>query len=545
MPKFRAALIAAALFSITVSVGHARDAAPSEGLRFGRIVIDRRNVFQTGSKTDDAFLYSWANRLHIVTRESAVRRELLFREGDPYDPSLVSESERILRDRGLFRYVKIATTTAAGGLVDVHIETDDVWTTAVILSYEAAGGENLYRAGFLEQNLLGYGIKAGAFIDQDIDRLRQGFSYEDPRIAGSPLAFFGGYGEDEKGRAYELRLGRPFRSPLTRFSAGTEISVEDDEDRLFSLGDEIADFDHKTRDVRTFASIASSPRLDGVTRWSLAHAYQEDVFFDFESDDPALASPDDRVVSAVLLGLEWRERRFIKRRAVATFDRDEDINLGWDVFVEAGPSLSSLGATRDGAAANAAVRRAWAFADDQFLFFRTEASSRYEQGAVRNGVTRARGRWISRNWWRENTAVLTGELRVGRNLDRERQFLLGGENGLRGYDVRRFSGNKAALITVESRRLLVYDWLQLGHIGWAVFADAGRTWEQGDSLSLTQFKSDIGAGLRIAPSRSVSPDIIRVDIAYALDDNGRGSRWVASVGGEIVFGEQRERKFDF
>ena len=47
----------------------------------------------------------------------------------------------------------------------------------------------------------------------------------------------------------------------------------------------------------------------------------------------------------ILRRLEERDVVVIK----GEFDRVEDVNLGWEWFLEAGPSLESLGATRDGA----------------------------------------------------------------------------------------------------------------------------------------------------------------------------------------------------
>ena len=48
-----------------------------------------------------------ANALHIQTRAATIRRELLFRPGEPYDSARVAESERNLRALGVFRRVTI------------------------------------------------------------------------------------------------------------------------------------------------------------------------------------------------------------------------------------------------------------------------------------------------------------------------------------------------------------------------------------------------------------------------------------------------------
>src|SRR5581483_574542 len=140
-------------------------------VRIHRIIINRHNVFNTGTARDEQFPYSWGNKLHIVTREAFIRSELLFKEGDVMDPEALAESERLLRSREIFRYVHISTRESEQpGAVDVLVDTDDVWTTDVDVSFSLAGGQTSYHAGVLEQNFLGLGRSVGAFVRKDIDR---------------------------------------------------------------------------------------------------------------------------------------------------------------------------------------------------------------------------------------------------------------------------------------------------------------------------------------------------------------------------------------
>jgi hemolysin activation/secretion protein len=147
-------------------------------------------------------------------------------------------------------------------------------------------------------------------------------------------------------------------------------------------------------------------------------------------------------------------------------------------------------------------------------------------------------------WLKENTAWLRTEIISSKNLDPENQFLLGGENGLRGYSVRQFSGPKRALVTLENRQVLVHDWLRLVSIGWAAFVDTGAVWTDTRTPPLNRFRSDVGVGLRFAPSRSFDPGLIRIDLAYALQENNKSSRVLVNIGADISFGEKKFRKFD-
>ncbi len=92
--------------------------------------------------------------------------------------------------------------------------------------------------------------------------------------------------------------------------------------------------------------------------------------------------------------------------------------------------------------------------------------------------------------------------------------------------------------------MLLYDWLNLINLGWAVFADTGGVWKENQNISGDEFKSDVGAGFRFSPSRAYDPSLIRADIVYALNDNDRRSRWVVNIGGDLRFGDVEKRKFD-
>ncbi len=535
----KSALLAALLVLSVLSHLHAEEIP----LVIGKITVSRRNVFDTGAALDKKFPYSWANAIHIVTKERYIRRETLFKEGDPFDWDVIRESERLLRSRPIFRYVTIVPEAPLNGVVDIRIETEDVWSTTVRLAYGTAGGKNFYKLGFLEHNFLGQGRSIGAFIRRDIDRTVRGMATKDPRFLGTRWELSAGYGRDEKGVERQLDLERPYYSVLTTHSEGVFIRSVDDEDRLFQNGDEIANFQHETRDLRAAISYSIDPQRSRVHRVSLAYLWNEDAFFDLHS---ALltALPEDRKVSAAAAGYEFQRVNFIKERGVVTFDRDEDINLGWEGFVEGGPSLKKWGATRDGAVHRLDLSKAWKPFSNQIWFTQFNSDGRFEDERLANTIAKFRAQFYFLDWWRANTALVRLTYEVGKNLDAENQFTLGGENGLRGYSVRQFSGNKKAVAVFENRRPILYDWLHLVSFGWAVFADTGGVWEANEEPSFDDFNSDVGVVIRLAPSRSLDPTLIRIDLAYALNDNDRSSRFVFNIGGEVRFGERPRKKFE-
>lgn len=101
--------------------------------------------------------YSAANRLHVQTRESLIRRELLFEEGDCLDPLRISESERLLRAHRFLESVEIQTERRRDGRVDVTVATRDDWTLRVEPRFHLGGGFSVSGVSLAERNLGGRG----------------------------------------------------------------------------------------------------------------------------------------------------------------------------------------------------------------------------------------------------------------------------------------------------------------------------------------------------------------------------------------------------
>ena len=117
---------------------------------------------------------------------------------------------------------------------------------------------------------------------------------------------------------------------------------------------------------------------------------------------------------------------------------------------------------------------------------------------------------------------------AARNLDPERQLLLGGDSGLRGYPRRYRDGDRRALLSLEQRFYTNLDLFKLVHVGAAVFFDAGRIWYE-DAIDATTDSGtlrNIGVGLRLGSSRSAQGSMIHFDIAYPLDGDEREVQWL-------------------
>ena len=64
----------------------------------GKIDIDPRNIFDETDPRENTGLYKLADRLHVRTKPSTIRAQLLFKSGDRYSAQKLAETERNLRN---------------------------------------------------------------------------------------------------------------------------------------------------------------------------------------------------------------------------------------------------------------------------------------------------------------------------------------------------------------------------------------------------------------------------------------------------------------
>jgi hemolysin activation/secretion protein len=125
---------------------------------------------------------------------------------------------------------------------------------------------------------------------------------------------------------------------------------------------------------------------------------------------------------------------------------------------------------------------------------------------------------------------------VGWNLDGAVQLAADGSNGLRGYKLHAFTGDRRLIMNLEDRILLTPEIAHLVQLSAAAFLDAGRAWPTGNSFVFEDLGTDVGAGLRIGLPRASRQNIWRIDVAYPLrpDLTGRQA-WMLSFSSSQAF----------
>ena len=110
-------------------------------LRIGTITIRPLDVYSS-DEARHGQLYKLADRLHIETRTSVIRKFLLFREGDVYSSERLAETERNLRAMQFLKSASVVASEPHDGVVDVTVTTQDSWSIAPETQAGSKGGKS-------------------------------------------------------------------------------------------------------------------------------------------------------------------------------------------------------------------------------------------------------------------------------------------------------------------------------------------------------------------------------------------------------------------
>ncbi len=529
-PRRRPARAAWAIAALLLAL----PAAGQDGLRVGRITIRSVDVFSP-EEAARGWLYRAANAVHFRTRESVIRKFLLFREGDAYDATRLEETERNLRALPFLKAASVVPGPARDGLVDVEVMTQDAWTTQPGISYGKKGGVTTYSFSFEEKDLLGTGRSGQVSYDRDVDRINRFVQYKDPYFFGPYWNADFLYSANSDGSEEAARIGRPFFSFVSPWAADFLLAHLLQDDRVYADGEESGRFRQSHREFHLRYGRAITASDARARRLTAGFELLKDEF-EHARDHPDEVLPDNRNFRYLFLRYEDVSNDFIKLNYVNRDSRFEDFNLGRSFIATAAISPAALGLDRTTGFLAIQGDDGWRISPTSFLQAHVAFQTRLDHGP-RNAILSAAVSYV-RRFDTLQLQTLVSHLRYdeGWNLDGENQFFADGANGLRGYRLHSFEGNKRLVWNLEHRLFTGREILQLASFGAAAFFDTGAVTPEGRPLTLSEFKSDIGVGLRIAISRASTNSILRIDAAYPLNADPQGRKgWLFSFSSGQVF----------
>ena len=501
------------------------------------------------------------NQIRWRTDEDIVERELLFSEGETYEIEAVAETERNLRDLGIFSLASVVPVVRAtdGSRPDaplgVAVFTRDLWSLRFENAFVFGGGQfESLLLQLTERNLFGRGKRATLRFQLRPFTSSVGQTYADRRLFGSSLHLAEAFDvifERSSGRAEgfgaEVRFGRPLYNLRQRWGWSLEGAADRRVVRNGAGGVVRSYRPEGAEDDVVFAQVYDrrydSVDASGFHQWGTG--YKQVLlaggrFRRLESnpnadtgsfpDTPDYRAafrrdvmPADRTDVFPYVQYSVFEPRYITYEDLASYGQSEDVRLGPSVAVYVGLPREAIGSGDDAIVASGRIDYVAAPFGSGLIDLRLFGSGRYLDHQLVDGLVTARirgaspriggGRFVARTDWAVRHRDTTNS-----------EVAIGGTNGLRGFapgaiaglGADRFRGN------LEYRTKALF-WRSF-HAGGVLFYDAGFVEPSNDE----GLHHSVGFGLRwLFPQ--FNRTVYRADFGVPLE--GKGIAILFSVGG--------------
>lgn len=500
-----------------------------EGLPIRRIDYITLPVFNEKDPKEDNWLYRSANWIHVLTKQSPLKRQVLLQEGQTLERERLRESERILRDANYLYDAMILPATVCDDGIDLLVVVRDVWTLQFTGSVSRSGGDDKQKIGFAENNILGTGNAIYMSYDANAERKGALVGFESKHLLDGHTELRLEHAENDDGTAQMFRLERPFYAIDTPWAAGLEYTTDNRREKIKTADVTINEYAHHIDDGSAYVGMLIRQRKDLAQRLRLGVSSQRDSYGDQEEEYVGEALPEDRTLAYPWLEFESVEYDYWTTTNLNQLFRNEDVNLGVNYSARLGVTSSALDSTERGVIGNFSWQKASSFGTHHVLLNKAFANLFYDQDDNRMehsywGLGATYDHFIDdRNRWHVDLMY-----QAGFHLDPEETFSAGG-TVLRGFENNTQRGDRFARINLERRHFYEYHPFHLFRIGSALFLEAGKVWdtenrfEQPDSVLY-----DIGIGLRISSSKSRPGNVIHVNLAVPLNERDVTDKYLVS-----------------
>lgn len=485
----------------------------------GRIDIERNQVF----RPDGNWLQRTGNKTHALTRERVVRRDLLFRSGDRFDPQLLVRNMQLLRSRPYISDVDIDVRPDPldSTRVDLTVRTRDRWTITLDGAWRSEGRT---MAAIADANIFGTGNLLRVetnFSRKDFSYGGNMISYGIPNMLGTFYTADFAAGRDFYNSTLDMQLHKEFLRP-TDYEAG--LSYSDLKFKQYMIAQDTSllvkerNFDAWGGYAHFLRPLSSSVYLTARYNYRRFLRRPPDVAADRH---PALHDRD-----LLLFGAGLYRERFLTANMIYGFGTREYLATGYKAEIVGGYSWGEFG-------------------DEIYLGMNCRTGGFRNVGYIMGGL--AIGGYIDRSsgMWRRSAVDV--DLRWFSDLfiyrrNRIRQFLMfnytQGWNRNHGNDeIIRFTrrdglqaldeyitGTARAVLNTET--VVFTPWQPLGfRIAFFAFADLGLI-GYSPNVFRNDFFASLGGGLRIKNERLIF-STIQIRLGVALGKKGlAGSEYI-------------------
>ena len=514
------------------------------------ILVSPHSIFDTDASTDSGALtwfYNIANGIHADTNEDFLRGELLLSVGDCYDPFLVGESERLIRQLNFIDRAEVSGVRQPDESVHVIVETWDRWTLQLSVHIRLEEGFEFNGVDITERNLLGRGMTVGAFYRQNRERLAIGGNFATTRLLGTRWDARLEAARTRAGNSFQQGFFYPFVGEIGRIAAVQSFVQRED---LFSYS--LPAGGTYTHVVQPYGQLSSEITVAGrvgrpgrltILGGGFSREEWEYTTFpegaevvtnrDFGNAEPAppvisdILAPQlrDYSTTRVNLLLAQRNLSFQQRDRLDALTGVQDVPVGGEVALVLGRSIPALRSSTppDDSDFFGRIRVFGGLAPGRWVLASAlSIEGRQILSDTEDGWKDVLGEFDLYSYWRPTeTSRHTLFARVsgagGWSMTGPFQLTLGGTSGLRGHGLDDLPGGRRLIASLEDR---VYfgslggDFMDLGM---TAFIDVGSIWAGGVPFGADSgFLATAGAGLRLGMP-SGTRGVTRIDIALPLN----------------------------
>lgn len=482
--------------------------------RFGYIYIENGNVFDS-TESNALYVKDVMNALHIVTKPYVIQDELLFRKDDDLTEQTILETERNLRQTGLFTEVRIELDSTGFDYYDVYVVTKDRWSLTPSILYGTGGGISEYGGRISEKNLLGTGNKLefeGLYRNEN-DIKWQGYAaLEMPRVFRSDFSLFASLQANRFRTDQNINFIDPYRNTQDLLSYGMMLQNSFGSDFLY------------LNNLDTAILLPFQERV-GQAYFSRAINKDNRLFFtglvEYNQTDRGILQSRRAFDNSgkILIQFSSLSQKFVPVERVNLF-RTEDIVVGGYGRVVLG-KIFPIESKGDNLLYLGGQGEQSYYDGTNYLFGQLTAGSAFKGAVASYTYQEFQGKGFHRldkdftiaASFRQQTSWRWGALR---------QLILDNDYGLRGYNANRFAGDNRLLANAEIRYFTGLD-LWLFDLELAGFYDIGTVWDQSIKITESQFYNSVGLGLRFHSRKTTGENsIFRVDFAYNMYDGKFG-----------------------
>jgi hypothetical protein len=526
-----------------------------EGMPIARIEVLTLPVL-----TDTNLVSRVVNATHITTREGYVENELLFEAGDPYHYEVSLESEKLLRESGLFADVWITPTLLPGapGESDsllVQIVTQDRYSLYFSAGIRGGGGTNEREVQVGEDNFRGRAELVNLGYFQDVSERRFRIGYTIPRIVARwrsvvRAAYQQDRVFDRGGGLFQVEVERPLYAREAEWAVDVWFNRQE-ESQYRLIGDEVRlagkSYDGGPDALPPAQQFLWANRLKAleygavfVRSWGYEHKVNAELgfrvfdqtFHPMEELDPlqdhffrTQVVPLDRDRKELLVGLEFEHVRYDTDRDLLLLGTTEDVTLGYVVGLRWSLARRDLGSDSTYARPRLEFQGNWRYGEVNYFQTVLTLENELARSGSLDHTALLDVRTYVRTW---DNSLLTA---AGRTILREKTdpddlSALGGDSGLRGYLADSFLGPDLLRFNIEWRSPPVRIWH--AYLAGVAFVDAGHA---GEGISMRNLRVGAGLGIRIGLPE-FSNTLTYIDLGYGFDQPN------ISVFDRFTFGDQ-------